>query len=48
MLHSIDPKKLNKKEGPRKDAPITLKEENKIDTGGKSRDVPGWQRACGG
>jgi hypothetical protein len=30
IIHSIDPKKLNKKEGPHKDAWITLRRENQI------------------
>lgn len=34
MLHSMDPKKLNKKEGPSKDAPITPKREKEIVTRG--------------
>lgn len=41
MLHSMDPKKLNKKEGPSKDAPITPKRENEIVTNSHRRHTRG-------
>ena len=41
MIHPTDPKKLNKKEGPSKDASTTFRRVNKIVIGGRGREVPG-------
>ena len=41
MLNSTDQKKLNKKEGPSKDARISLRRENKIVIGGRWREETG-------
>ena len=48
MLHSTDPKKLNKKEGPSADAWILLKRGNKIVIRGRWREGTGWERRWGG
>ena len=39
--------KLNKKEGPSVDASIPLRRGNKIITGGRGREGPGWEREGG-
>jgi hypothetical protein len=48
MIHSTDPKKLNKKEGPSENAEISLRRENKIIIGERRREGTGWERAWGG
>jgi hypothetical protein len=44
MLHSTDPKKLNKKEGWNEDAWISLRRGNKIVIGGRWREGTWWER----
>jgi hypothetical protein len=41
MIHSTEPKKVNKKEDPSEDASIPLKMGNKIITGGRGREGQG-------
>jgi hypothetical protein len=41
MLHSTDPKKPNKKEGPSKNTQISLRRRIKIGIGGRWTDVTG-------
>ena len=43
MLYSIDPKKLNKKEGSREDNRILLRRMDKIVIGGRYRERPEWE-----
>ena len=48
MLHSTDPKELNNKEGPREDARLSLRRENKIVViGGRWEERTGWGRGMG-
>lgn len=44
MIYHTDPKKLNKKKGPKEDASISLRKGNKIITGGREKEGPGWER----
>jgi hypothetical protein len=44
MLHSTDPKKINKKEGPSEDASILFRKGNKIIMGGRGREGLGCER----
>ena len=44
MIQPTDRKKLNIKEGPRKDASISLRRGNKIVMEGRRRNGPGWER----
>ena len=48
MLHSTDPKKLNKKEGPSEDASIPLRRGNKIVMGDRGRKGTVWERGESG
>ena len=47
MLHSTDPKKLNKKEGPIEKACISLRRGNKIIIRGRWREET-WRKENGG
>jgi hypothetical protein len=47
MLYSTDPKKLNKKEGPSKDAWISHRRGNKIVIRCRGREGSGWEREFG-
>jgi hypothetical protein len=42
-IYPTDPKKLNKKEGPREDASISLRRGKKIITGGRGREASEWE-----
>ena len=48
VLQSIDPKKLSKKEGPRTDAWISLRNGNKMDMGNGRREGTAWKMGWGG
>jgi hypothetical protein len=44
MIHPIDPKKLNKKEGPSEDTSIPCQRGNKIIMGDREREGHGWEK----
>jgi hypothetical protein len=48
MVHSTDQKKLNKKEGPRKEAGIALRRGNKIVIRGRWKKGTGKEEVWGG
>jgi hypothetical protein len=48
ILQSTNPKKLCNKEGPKKDAWISLRRENKIDIRGEWTEGTEWQKGWGG
>ena len=48
MLHSTDPRRLERKEGTSKDAQVSLGRGNKIVLRGRWREGTGWKRRLGG
>ena len=48
MIQLTDHMKLNKKEGQSVNASMPLRRGNKIITGGRGREGPGWVRKGGG
>jgi hypothetical protein len=47
MIHSTDPKKLNRKEGPSEDVSIPLRRGKKIIMGHRGREGPEWMSRRG-